>query len=518
VYDWDEIPTIGRGWAMAGQEQSTRGAPSRTLVVCCDGTWNDPDDQTNVWRTFEFLRKLCDQPERDPDPVTGTLTFESEVMIDVPGGGEASVPIFAYYDKGVGELTGGGAFGVGLGENVRQAYKFVAEHWQESASIFIFGFSRGAYTARSLAGMLNAVGIVHAYDSEALDFAWAHYRKSPSARKTELSHIKKKQRPGAKPGTVVRFLGVWDTVGSLGVPVPRFRGLSNKLFGHIYRFHDTALGKNVINACQALAIHEKRGAFKPVLWTRRHETVEDEEGNEVRQRVLQVWFTGSHGDVGGGYQGDRRLADISLTWMLRRALESGHPLKESAWSPHCDPSAHGARNDSLTMGWRIVAGDRSEAANALLQRLPFFGKLGLALLEFIAVRNVQRAIGGEIVTDDGQFIVGVDERLHESVTQRYRGEHRPDAVKVALDATLPVFHERLERRPPSGKSAVMIDDVTAQLVNRSTNGVCVDGVAWLEPNGQCRVTLGEERWGGRVIWVRGDRAGIALRHPHPVKP
>ncbi|MEB3323284.1 MAG: DUF2235 domain-containing protein, partial [Synechococcaceae cyanobacterium] len=291
---------------MAGQEQSTRGAPSRTLIVCCDGTWNDPEDQTNVWRTFEYLRDHCGVPPEAPDPLTGSVTFASQVQIELPGNQPAEVPIFAFYDKGVGEKRGGGAFGVGLGENVRQAYAFVARHWVPRASIFIFGFSRGAYTARSLAGMLNAVGVVDADDPEALATAWAHYRKAPAARAAERPCIDALQRPGARRGTVVRFLGVWDTVGSLGVPVPRLRWASDRWFGDHYRFHDTALGANVLNACQALAIHERRGVFKPVPWTRRHDVVLDEEGNETRQRLLQVWFTGSHGDVGGGYQGDRR--------------------------------------------------------------------------------------------------------------------------------------------------------------------------------------------------------------------
>jgi uncharacterized protein (DUF2235 family) len=257
--------------------------PSRVLVCCCDGTWIDPDDQTNVWRTFEVLRDHCGVPPELPDPVTGIITFESEVMIDVPGSAEASVPIFAYYDSGVGELRGGGAFSVGLGESVRQAYAFVARHWVPRASIFIFGFSRGAYTARSLAGMLNAIGVIDLERDGTEDAAWSYYRLAPDDRNEELKEsIDTLQKPGATRGTVVRFLGVWETVGSLGVPVPRFRWLSNRMFGHIYRFHDTALGKNVVHACQALAIHEKRGAFKPVLWTPRHETVKDEEGNEVR--------------------------------------------------------------------------------------------------------------------------------------------------------------------------------------------------------------------------------------------
>lgn len=488
--------------------------PPRTIVVCCDGTWNDPTDQTNVWRTFELLRRHCREPEVAPDPVTGSAMFASTIGVDPGTDQSVDLPIFVFYDKGVGEARGGGAFGVGLGVNVRQAYGFIIRHWMPGAHIFIFGFSRGAYTARSLAGMLNAVGVVDPARGGAEDAAWAHYRLPPGARSETLkASIDQLQKPGAARGTVVRFLGVWDTVGSLGVPVPQLRGLSNKLFGHIYRFHDSALGRNVLNACQALAIHERRGAFKPVLWTRRHDCVGDEKGEPTRQRVLQVWFTGSHGDVGGGYQGDRRLADIALTWMLHRALECGHPLSEPAWLPHCEPSPLGARHESLTSPWRFASGDRASVADALVMQLPVVGKLLLGLLDLVAVRNVPRAIGGEIPTDDGQYVVGLGERLHASVVERYRGEHVPDNVKAALAAGLPLFHERAAPRQRCDDAPLIgVDEEEAVLVDRSTGGLGITGLPWLQDDARCRVALDGERWGARVAWTNGDRTGLALMY------
>ncbi len=504
----------GRGVAMADCGTRSDEAPPRTLVVCCDGTWNDPTDQTNVWRTFELLRQHCGALPVAPDAATGSASLASGIEVDLADGTRRRIPLFAYYDKGVGERRGGGAFGVGLGRNVREAYDFVARHWEPGAHLFIFGFSRGAYTARSLAGMLNAVGVVDPLQPEATAAAWEHYRLLPAARDdARKARIDGLQKPGAARGTVVRFLGVWDTVGALGVPVPQLRGLSNKLFGDIYRFHDTGLGANVLNACQALAIHEQRGAFKPVLWTRRHERVADERGNPTRQRVLQVWFTGSHGDVGGGYQGDRRLGDIALTWMLKRALECGHPLSEPAWLPHCEPNALGARTNSLSRPWRFAAGDRSELTNALLTQLPVVGKIALAVLDTVAVRNVERAIGGEIPTDDGQFVVGLGERLHASVTERFRGEHAPESVRTALAAGLPIFHERSgERRPCATGTTVMVDDDEAVLIDRAAGGIGIADAGWLQPNARCQVTLDDERFGARVAWTNGGRAGLALTY------
>jgi hypothetical protein len=258
--------------------------------------------------------------------------------------------------------------------------------------------------------------------------------------------------------------------------------------------------------------------------------------------VLQVWFTGSHGDVGGGYQGDRRLADISLTWMLRRALESGHPLKESAWSPHCDPSAaYGARNDPLEMFWRIA--DRSEAANSFFQRLPLVGKFVLmtnfrltthdaaiyaqivaglpligrfmaSLIQLLPKRKVMREIGGEIETYDGQYVITSDHRVHSSVLKRCQLSYSapPKNVKAPLDRGMPVFNERGPREPVTGETVVEIDDDEGILVDRSPAGICIKGVPWLQPNARCRVTLDGQRWGARVAWTSGDRAGLALTY------
>ena len=132
----------------------------------------------------------------------------------------------------------------------------------------------------------------------------------------------------------------------------------------------------------------------------------------------------------------------------------------------------------------------------------------------LAVRNAPRAIGGEIATDDGQFVVGMGERLHASVLERYRGELAPDSVKQALAAGLPVFNERAAMRqacPP--ETTVQVDQDQAILVDRSKAGLGVKGVPWLQDSKRCQVTLDDQRWGARVAWVNGDRAGLALMYP-----
>ncbi len=508
----------GQGMAVCGP--GLDAAPPRVLVVCCDGTWNDPADRTNVWRTFELLRRHCGAAAVAPDERTGSAEFPASLAFESVGGRRVAIPLVAFYDKGVGEVRGG-AFGVGLGVNVQQAYAFIARNWEPGARLFVFGFSRGAYTARSLAGMLNAAGVVVA-EAGALGEAWQHYRASRAERNASVARIVALQQTGAALHTPVRFLGVWDTVGSLGVPILSLRRAFDQWLGHRYRFHNTGLGRNVIHANQALAIHERRGAFKPVLWTRRYNTVKDEAGDDTPQHMLQVWFSGSHADVGGGYAGDRGLADIALDWMLRRAVEAGLPLAPTAWletaddsgAVVCEPNPFAARNVSSTGVWQAVAGQTKGVFDYVVDQLPLALRAPINGLRRIAqIPDLDRAIGGEIPTDDGQFVVGLGERLHASVTERYRGDHAPASVRTALAADLSVFHERGDRREPCATgSRVMIDDDEAVLVDRSTSGIGVAEVGWLQPNTRCRVALDGERWGARVAWTQGDRAGLALLH------
>jgi hypothetical protein len=167
----------------------------------------------------------------------------------------------------------------------------------------------------------------------------------------------------------------------------------------------------------------------------------------------------------------------------------------------------------MTSTWRFASGDRSSIADALIMQLPVVGKALLMVLDLLAVRDAPRAIGGEIPTDDGQFVVGLGERLHASVVERYRGEHTPDNVKAALAAEVPLFHERAApRQSCEGEPVVGVDDDEAVLVDRSAGGVGIKGTPWLQQDARCRVALDGERWGARVAWTNGDRAGLALMY------
>lgn len=282
---------------------------TRRLVLLFDGTWNKPESNTNV----ERLRRL---------------------IAPVDAGGKRQL---VNYIPGVGVKRGlthllGGAFGYGLSDHVLHGYRWLCEAWQPGDEIYLFGFSRGAYTARSLGGLIRKCGLLRrdARDGVArvdIHRAYDFYRDIDS-------------KPDDPPAVAFRtdhsvevdihFIGVWDTVGSLGIPdtaawFPFARA-------H-YRFHDTELSKIVKYAYQALALDEHRGDFKPAVWTRNPYTVKAGESLTSKKReqieVEQRWFIGSHSDVGGGNDRDGAgrkpdpLPDLPLAWLQGKAIAAG---------------------------------------------------------------------------------------------------------------------------------------------------------------------------------------------------
>ncbi len=265
----------------------------KRLIVCCDGTWNKPDNEhvTNV-------EKIARTVQSDPSATDG-------------------VHQLVYYTSGVGggsyeaDRLLGGAFGFGLFHNVIACYRFLAQNYQPGDEIFIFGFSRGAYTARSVAGMLATVGLVTkvALVEEKLPWAVHLYQgtKVPAGAFGEsIEEFKHDHCHSAK----VTFLGAFDTVGALGVP-GFDRGTP--------RFHNVQLSDQVLCARQALAIDETRLKFAPTFWEAPSEPAD---ASTEDPRVKQVWFEGAHSDVGGGY-GETGLSDTTLLWMAREAHAAG---------------------------------------------------------------------------------------------------------------------------------------------------------------------------------------------------
>ena len=266
---------------------------AKRLVVCCDGTWN-----------------FADQPSK---------TNVAKVALSVLPGSAAGKEQRVYYHSGVGtqrwDRLRGGAFGAGLSRNVVDAYRFLVETYEPDDELFLFGFSRGAFTARSLAGLVRNGGILRREHADRIPEAWALYRnriEQPSGAAATLF-----RRSYARE-TDIRFIGVWDTVGALGIPVPGTTWLqpSANRFNHRWAFHNTELSSWVGAAFHALAIDEQRSAFRPTLWHQQRGAAE--QGQELKQ----VWFAGVHCDVGGGYK-ETGLSDITLLWMVDQARRYG---------------------------------------------------------------------------------------------------------------------------------------------------------------------------------------------------
>jgi uncharacterized protein (DUF2235 family) len=209
----------------------------------------------------------------------------------------------------------GGLFGFGLSRDVRDCYRFLVDNYDGGDELFFFGFSRGAFTARSTAGFVRNAGILRREHADRVDEAYALYRnhEGPDAP----SAVAFRRQFSVSTETPIRFIGVWDTVGALGVPNLGLPGTN--FLNRRYQFHDTQLSSKVRSAFQALAIDEARRPFLPTLW--------QVQSRAVGQQVEQVWFTGVHCDIGGGYP-DTALADITYHWMTDRARSCGLGLLE----------------------------------------------------------------------------------------------------------------------------------------------------------------------------------------------
>lgn len=279
----------------------------KRIVVCSDGTWNSKD-QRNPTNVVKLHR------------ATETVALGDQV---------------AFYDRGVGtqgsrwERLTGGALGKGLTQNIEDAYRLVAEHYDPGDEVFLFGFSRGAYTARSAAGMIHNCGILRSEHLDMLDAAVDLYRSD--VRPSDQSSIDFREAY-SHPDRAIKFVGVWDTVGSLGIPGT----VANWLGRRHSEFHDVQLNGSVENAVHALAIDERRRSFRPTIWERSANFTGD-----LRQR----WFAGVHSDIGGGYGADA-LSDIALEWMVERAEQCGLVVDRSALAlnPAYDGTLHDSRS------------------------------------------------------------------------------------------------------------------------------------------------------------------------------
>ena len=292
----------------------------KNIVVFSDGTGQDggKGNNSNVYKLYNAIR------DRSPDQI-------------------------AFYDRGLGtgwrKITGN-AMGMGISKNIHDCYEFIFDNYEAGDKIYLFGFSRGATTVRSLSSFIDLFGILPKARPELIKDAYKIYkiRKKEKRDRKAAAFIKKHHTMWAS----VEFLGVWDTVAALGLPFKSFNNLLDRIPLFRHKFQDLRLSESVKHAYQALAIDDERHIFHPTMW--------DIQNLKPYQTVKQVWFCGMHTDVGGGYA-ESALSDIPLEWMAAMAVKHGLKIHRKM-ALNGDPNGfmHDSRGTLLTklLYWRKV--------------------------------------------------------------------------------------------------------------------------------------------------------------------
>ena len=273
----------------------------RRLVICCDGVWGGRDELGLATSAPTNVTKLAE---------------------GVAGQDAAGQVQLTFYDDA----------GRRWDRSLLACYRFLVETYVPGDQIFLFGGSRGASVARSLTGLIANVGIVRREFAERVDEGYRLYRSRTSAARPDGIQARQFRADYAHEPMAIEFLGVFDTVGPLGVPKRR------RPWRRRPGFRDILLSGRVRAAYQALAIDERRAAFAPAVWSRHPYASGD-------QRLEQVWFAGVHGDVVGGYR-DSALADVPLRWMAARAMDSGLAFKPDYFASVSAPNALGPMHES----------------------------------------------------------------------------------------------------------------------------------------------------------------------------
>jgi len=300
-------------------------ADMKKIVICCDGTWNSPD------KTADGV----------PCPTNVVKVAWAVKAVDKKG-----VDQKMFYDPGVGSSGGlgqrvwEGATGSGLSRNIRDAYRYLIRTYEPGDELFLFGFSRGAFTVRSLAGLIRNSGLLRPDAIDQVDKAYKLYRsRRKGAHPKELEATLFRRTYAVADVIQIKFIGVWDTVGALGNPVWGKSPLSL-----LNTFHDTGLSSTIDNAFHAVSVDEKRRNFKECLWVQGQSAPRE-------QTLEQAWFAGVHSNVGGGYP-VTGLSDSALKWMVEKAKQCG--LAFSAFKPAPKPNPMEEPQESWKSFYKII--------------------------------------------------------------------------------------------------------------------------------------------------------------------
>lgn len=352
----------------------------KRLALFMDGTWNKAESNTNVW---EMYRSVL--------PEDGRKVRQLRKHLDGVG------------DRWFNRLRGG-ALGYGLSAKVLEGYRWLAEHYDDGDEVYLFGFSRGAFTARSVGGLIKTCGLLRRGGAMTVAEVFRRYQAGKGLRSILDVERAAGDRLDAADRRLlensrrirVEMIGVWDTVGSLGVPWTALPWIGR---GNFF-FHNTWPSELYRHMAHAVAIDEQRGPYKPTLWTR---FVPDAEAASVPASQLptveQRWFTGAHCNVGGGYHGNA-LSDLPLHWMQRQAVARGLACQPVAVPPD-------AFRDEVKDSYR-------EFMRGIYRMLPFTAR-------------TPRAIGAMPRKVEGGWSIPIHETIDASVVRRFQADpsYRP---------------------------------------------------------------------------------------------
>jgi uncharacterized protein (DUF2235 family) len=320
---------------------------AKNVVILSDGTGQGASmpkaERTNVWKLWDAT-KAAAPPQQ--------VTFYDEGL-----GAEHKSEWWRWAYDLASQATG-----LGISQNIKDCYTALIEHYEPGDRVFLFGFSRGAFTVRSLGGVLSLCGIPQrdaagnsprdrqnktgrlALVEEAVETVYKHYGDNEKEKERIALGAQFRERyqslpvDGSDP-PFPYFIGVWDTVRALGIP-----GSSGVVLWR-HAFHNATLNACVPYARHALSIDENREIFAPEIWDESGESPEA----RARGRIKQVWFPGVHSDVGGGYR-ETGLSDLALDWMIKEATAVEHPLIVDMTRLRLKPSHEGIQHDERT-GW-----------------------------------------------------------------------------------------------------------------------------------------------------------------------
>lgn len=322
---------------------------ARNIVICCDGTGNAVDaNLSNALKLYRIVRKNRNQ--------------------------------IVFYDPGVGTISTSDAWsrfkanalgvwglvtGWGLDANVLEAYRFLVDNYRDGDQIFLFGFSRGAYAVRVLAGFLHLVGLLERQQANLCEYALTAYKRA--AEKDDFEIAWRFERILSTRRPPIHFLGVWDTVSSMIVPRPdRF---------YVPSLQELPYSKTnplVEMFRQAIAIDERRRMFRINRWNEPqiYKPNPFDPADPPQQDIKQVWFSGVHSDIGGGYpEAESGAAKFPLQWMIDEAETAGLLITKQMYNhlvlgqprkggsrQYVAPDSTAQLHSSMTFGWRLLEG------------------------------------------------------------------------------------------------------------------------------------------------------------------